>query len=146
MATLAVDKPRVFETQGDHPIYNELSAVASDIIYAGAAVSLDNTGNANPLVVTHTTNGFAGFCVEQCDNSTGAAGAKKVKVLAQGFAKLTVVGASAQANENDAVYALDDDVFTLSASNSALQIGKVYRWISGTTCIVFFQAASLRSI
>lgn len=145
MATLAADKPRVFENQGGTPVYNELSAVATDIIYAGAAVSLDNSGNANPLVVSHTTNGFAGFCVEQCDNSAGAAGAKKVKVLAQGFAKLTVVGASAQANENDAVYATDDDVFTLTASG-ALQIGKVYRWISGTTCIVFFQAASLRSI
>ena len=49
------------------------------------------------------------------------------------------------ANVTDAVYATDDDTFTLTATGG-LQIGKVSRWISGTTCMVYFEAANLRSI
>jgi hypothetical protein len=37
MATLAADKPRVFEMTGGHPYMAEIGAIASDIIYAGAA-------------------------------------------------------------------------------------------------------------
>jgi hypothetical protein len=145
MATLAVDKPRVFENTGVHPEYNEFPVVAADIVYAGAAVTLDDTGNANPLVVTHTTNGFAGFAGARADNSAGAAGAKRVNVFARGLVKLAVVGVTGIGNVNDPVYALDDDSFTLT-STSALQIGKVSRWISGTTCMVYFEATNLRSI
>lgn len=145
MATLTVDKFRVFENTGAHPSYNEFPAVADDIIYGGAAVTLDNSGNANPLVVAHSTNGFAGFADERCDNAGGAAGAKRVKVKDRGRAKLAVVGASSAANVNDPVYATDDDTFTLTSSG-ALQIGKVSRWISGTTCMVDFEATNQRSI
>lgn len=145
MATLAADKPRVFEWTGPHPEYNEHPVIAADIIYAGAAVSLDNSGNAQPLVVANTENGFAGFAGARLDNSGGAAGDRRVNVFARGYAKLAVVGVTSNDMVGDAVYATDDDTFTLTASGG-LQIGKVSRWISGTTCMVYFEALSLRSI
>jgi hypothetical protein len=145
MATLAADKPRVFEWTGPHPEYNEHPVIAADIIYAGAAVSLDNSGNAQPLVVANTENGFAGFAGARADNSAGAAGDRRVNLFARGYVKLSVTGVTSNDMVNDAVYATDDDTFTLTASG-ALQIGKVSRWISGTTCMVYFEAANLRSI
>lgn len=141
MATLAVDKFRVYENQGNTPVYNDLPAVATDIIYNGSAVGI-SSGNARPCT---TSDEFAGFCVEQCDNSAGSAGAKRVKVLAKGYIKLSVTGVSAVTHINDAVYLTDDDTFTLTSSGG-LQIGKVYRWISGTTCIVYFEALGSRSV
>ena len=145
MATLAADKPRVFENTGPHPEYNEHPVIAADIIYAGAAVSLDDSGNAQPLLPANTENGFAGFAGARADNSAGAAGAKRVNCFARGYVKLSVVGVTSNDNVGDAVYATDDDTFTLTASGG-LQIGKVSRWISGTTCMVYFEALNLRSI
>ena len=141
MATLAKDKVRVYENQGETPVYNEIPCVATDIVYAGSAVGID-TGLAEPC---DTSGEFAGFCVEKCDNSTGAASAKDVKVVAKGYIKLSVTGVSAVTHINDTVYLLDDDTFTLTASG-ALAIGKVYRWITGSTCIVYFEALGNRSI
>lgn len=145
MATLAKDKPRVFENTGVHPEYAEHPVIAADIIYAGAAASLDNSGNAQPLVVANTENGFAGFAGARVDNSAGAAGARRVKLFARGLVKLSVTGVASNDDVNDTVYATDDDTFTLTASGG-LAIGKVARWISGTTCMVYFEAANLRSL
>jgi hypothetical protein len=39
----------------------------------------------------------------------------------------------------------DNDTATTS-STSNLQIGKVYQWITGTWCWVYFEATNLRSI
>lgn len=141
MATLAADKVRVYESQADAPVYNALPAVTADILYAGSAIGIAS-GYARPCT---TSDEFAGFCVEQCDNSAGANGAKTVKVISSGYIKLSVTGASAVTHINDAVYLTDDDTFTLTASG-ALQIGKVFRWISGTTCVVKFEALGDRSV
>lgn len=141
MATLAADKPRVFENQGDHPVYNSLPAITNDILYAGSAIGI-SSGYARPCT---TSDEFAGFCVEKCDNTGGASGAKDVKVLATGYVKLAVTGVSAVTHINDAVYLTDDDTFTLTSSGG-LQIGKVFRWETSTTCIVKFEALGNRSI
>jgi hypothetical protein len=140
MATLSADKPRVFENQGNVPVYNDLPA-AVDIVYAGSAVGI-SSGYAQPCT---TSDEFAGFCVEKCDNSGGSAGTKRAKVLSQGYAVLTVVGSSAVTHVNDTVYLTDDDTFTLTASG-ALAIGKVFRWVVSTTCVVYFEALGNRSI
>src|SRR3954470_14591950 len=88
MATLAKDKPRQYENTGGHPAYNEVPAIATDIIYNGAAVGeSSSTGTGRPLVAG---DGFMGFCTEQCDNSTGAAADKLIKVLTTGVVWLTV--------------------------------------------------------
>ena len=141
MATLAVDVTRKYEV-GASPIFNELPVIAADIIYEGAAVGDNGSGLARPLVAADP---FMGFCDQNCDNSAGAASAKNVKVRSQGIAQLTVVGATSAADQGEIVYASDDATFTLTAgSNTA--IGKVHRWVTGTTCMVAFQAIDLRSI
>jgi hypothetical protein len=143
MATLAADKPRVFELTGAHPDYNEMPVIASDIIYAGAAVGENSsTGTARPLVAG---DNFMGFCLEQADNSTGAASAINVKLQYAGVVKLSVTGVSSTAQYGDAVYASDDDTFT-TASTGNTQIGKLKRWITGTTCLVDFEAKAAQSI
>lgn len=141
MSTLAADKVRVYEAQGDHPVINELPAIQSDILYAGSAIGI-SSGYARPCT---TSDEFAGFCVEKCDNSAGASGDKSVKVYSKGYIKLSVTGASAVTHVNDAVYLTDDDTFTLTSSGG-LQIGKVFRWVTGSTCIVYFEALGNRSI
>ncbi len=144
MATLAVDKPRAYENTGGHPDYNEVPVIASDIIYNGAAVGeSSSTGTGRPLVAG---DNFLGFCIEQCDNSAGAAGAKLIKVYQSGVAWLTVTNGDNINDMNDTVYASDDDTFTM-ASTSNSSIGKLKRYDSATgKCLVYFEAASKRSI
>jgi hypothetical protein len=150
MATLAADKPRVFETGHDEYI-SELPMIASDIIYDGAAVGeLNDTGTFQPLGTGSTVDRFAGFATEKCDNSSGAASAKKVKIKQRGRVKLSVVGAAAITDKGKTVWATDDDTFTLTYAAGAVSIGTVHRYVGtadggpSTTCIVNFQAFELR--
>lgn len=131
MTTLAVDTPRTFEL-GD---MNDIGAIASDIIYEGAAVGDDGNGYARPLVAGDK---FLGFCLEQCDNSTGSAGDKKVHVRVRGRARLSV-GSLAITDVGKAVYASDDNAFTLTASTNSY-VGVVVRYISSGVGIVSFDA------
>jgi hypothetical protein len=139
MATLAIDKPRRFELTGGHPYLFEAPAVAADIIYAGAAVGESTTtGTGRPLVAG---DGFMGFCVERCDNSAGAAAALNIKMYDEGDVILTVTGVDNLNDFESAVYASDDDTFTL-ASTSNTKIGKVKYVMDTATgkCIVSFKA------
>lgn len=137
MTTLASDNPRIYEI-GE---FNELPVVASDIIYEGAAIG-DSSGNARPLVATDV---FQGFAARKADNSSGSAGDVRVKVRQKGFIQLSVTGVTGVADEGSTVYASDDDTFTLTSTGNS-SIGKVARFISGTTVLVYFEAAALRSI
>jgi hypothetical protein len=144
MTTLAADKKRAFgadsgELDADGPV------IAADISYEGAAVGESSSdGTARPLSGGDT---FLGFCVRKVDNSSGSAGDKKVRVLLKGTVRLPVTGLD---NNNDlgaAVYASDDDTFTLTSSSAFTQIGKVaaYEGTSGYG-LVYFEAAMVRSI
>ncbi len=138
MTTLAADKARNFEL-GD---IQELPMIAADIIYEGAAVGDNASGLARPLVAADP---FLGFAKRTVDNSAGAASAKNVRVRTRGQVQLSVVGASSAADVSETVYASDDDTFTLTSSGNSA-IGKVARWVSGTTCIVAFEALPFRSL
>ncbi len=140
MTTLAKNSPRIYDAQ-EEPSFNDLPAVASDIIYEGAAVG-DSSGNGRPLVAADT---FQGFADRKCDNSAGAAGDKKIHVRQRGVITLSVTGVTGVSDEGSTVYATDDDTFTLTASGASA-IGKVKRFVSGTTVEVYFESASLRSI
>jgi len=141
MTTLAADKARKFENV-DQQIQNSLPVIAADIIYCGALVGDNGSGYARPLVAGDS---FWGICTDQCDNSAGAAGAKYVNVLSEFFIVVAVTGASAVTDVDSTVYASDDDTFTLSSTSNST-VGKVHRWVSGTTCVVHCQAVSQRSI
>jgi hypothetical protein len=138
MTTLADNKPRDYETGQ----FNDLPVVATDIIYEGAAVGENGSGYFRPLVAA---DNFAGFAVKKADNSAGIAGAINVKVQQKGRIQLSVTGVTAVTDEGSNVYATDDNTFTLTSSGASA-IGKIIRWISGTSCIVAFEALSVRSI
>lgn len=139
MTTLAANSDRTFERK---IAYGDRQVVASDILWAGSAGGDNASGYIRPLVAADV---FAGFVERKVDNSSGSAGDKTVRLIEEGEVVLSVTGAASVADENEAVYASDDDTFTLTAGGNS-SIGKVVRWISGTSCLVFFQAGSRRSI
>lgn len=139
MATLAADTPRYFSAEVD-PLFEELDMVATDIIYEGSAVGDNASGYMRPLTAG---DAFRGFCDRNVDNSTGSAGDKRVKVRRQGIIQLTVTGAAAITDAGKPVYATDDDTFTLTPTTDCSFIGVVSKWISSTTCFVYFQARQL---
>lgn len=137
MTTLAVDLPRKYAL-GD---MDEYPVIASDIIYEGAAVGENASGYARPLVAGDP---FLGFCQEQVDNSTGSAGDKRVRVLTRGCITLPISAIAITANDRPAVYASDDNAFTLTASTNTL-IGYVRRWVSTGLAVVEFDAALVKA-
>lgn len=133
MATLAANKQRDYQ-MGDK---EEYPVVAADIIYQGAAVGENGSGYARPLVAADP---FLGFAEAKADNSAGAAGAIAVNVKKRGNIVLDISGIAITANDRPAVYASDDDTFTLTATGNTL-IGYVSRWISTGRAVVEFDAA-----
>lgn len=129
MTTLATDAPRDFEI-GDH---NDLPVIAADIIYEGAAVGLNTSGYARPLVAGDV---FGGFALRQCDNANGVAGEKNVRVIARGALVLNVTGLTID-DFGKPVYASDDNTFTMTASTNT-QIGTVKRFIGNGKGVVEF--------
>lgn len=140
MTTLAVDKVRTWHYAGD-PIREEYPVIATDIIYRGAAVGENGSGYARPLVAADP---FLGFAVAKADNAAGAAGDKTVTVEQKGFVTLPISGLAITANDRPAVYASDDDTFTLTATSNSL-IGYVSRWVSTGIAVVEFDAALVRA-
>lgn len=138
MATLTKDEIRAYEL-GE---FNDLPVIEADIIYEGGAVGDNGSGYARPLVAADP---FLGICARKADNSSGSNGDKNVHVRERGKIILEVVGVTGVGNVGDIVYASDDDTFTLSSSGNS-SIGKVARHISGTKCVVAFEATQLRSI
>lgn len=137
MTTLAVDKPRAYE-QGD---IEEYPVIASDIIYEGAAVGENGSGYARPLAAG---DAFMGFAIEKVDNSTGAAGAKTVRVKQRGYIRLPVTSLAITDNDLVKVYASDDDTFTKASTGNSL-IGYCARFISTGVGIVYFDTALAKS-
>ena len=129
MTTLAADARRNYEL-GD---IEEYGVIASDIIYQGAAVGDNGSGYARPLVAGDP---FLGFAEAQVDNSTGAAGAKNVRVRRRGRVQLSI-GSLAITDVGKPVYASDDDTFTLTQSTNTC-VGTVIRFISTGVGIVEF--------
>lgn len=137
MATLAVDTPRVYSL-GDT---EEYPVIASDIIYEGSAVGENASGYARPLEAGDV---FLGFALGQSDNSAGAAGDKTVEVRARGRVTLSISALAITANDRPAVYASDDNTFTLTSTSNSL-IGYVSRWVSTGVAVVEFDAALVRA-
>lgn len=144
MATLSDNSKRVFKYADDGgPAPQDMPIIASDIIYEGAAVGESaSTGNARPLV---GGDSFVGFAYAKADNSAGAVGDVNVRLRQRGEVKLTVTGVTADDDFGIAIYASDDDTFTTTASGAS-QIGKLVRWVTSTTCYVYFEGVQVRSV
>lgn len=134
MVTLATDSPRVYG-QGD---INEFSVIAADIIYEGSAVGDNGSGYARPLAAA---DNFLGFAERKIDNSAGAAGDKRVRVLKKGKIQLSVSGAVIT-DVYQPVYASDDNTFVFSPVGNSF-IGKVHRWVSSGVVIVEYDVGNM---
>lgn len=135
MATLSKNTPRpmMLGELEDYPV------IAADIIYEGAAVGENAAGYARPLVAADPFLGFAEF---KADNSLGSAGDINVNVRQRGRIQLPISGLAITANDRPAVYASDDDTFTLTATSNS-KIGHVSRWVSTGVAIVEFDALAV---
>lgn len=135
--TLAANQPRDYGTSYDaaYPV------IASDIIYEGAAVGENASGYARPLAAADP---FLGFATAKVDNSAGAAGAKNVEVRTKGVIKLAISSIAITANDRPAVYASDDNTFTLTATSNSL-IGYVLQWLETGYALVEFDAALVKA-
>jgi hypothetical protein len=137
MTTLAVNSPRDYQI-GD---LEEYPVIADDIIYEGAAVGENASGYARPLQAGDV---FLGFAIKKVDNSGGAAGDVRVQVRTRGRIKLPISALAITANDRPAVYASDDDTFTLTSTSNSL-IGYVSRWIETGYGVIEFDAGLVRA-
>lgn len=147
---LSKDTGMTYES-GIEPIFNDhaLDSTGTFTIFEGAVVGLSPTDNtAGPFALA---DNFAGFAMGKAIRGTHS----HVKVRSQGIVKLTVAVTGAGALDvGDGVYATDDGTFTMDANDGSgtdyMQIGKVHRLeshgASTAVALVFFQAASLRSV
>lgn len=133
MATLTANQPRDF-FDGN---FTEYPVIASDIIFQGAAIGENGSGYARPLVAGDP---FLGFAEVKADNSAGAAGAKTVRARRKGTIRLAISSIAITSNDRVAVYASDDNTFTLTSTSNTL-IGYVSRWIASGYAEVEFDAA-----
>ncbi len=89
-------------------------AAASAHIYKGALVG-HSGGYARPLVAGDT---FLGIAYEECDNSSGSAGDKSLRVFTIGDFEHALSGA-AITNIDDPVYASADDTLTFTSTDNS---------------------------
>lgn len=142
MTTLAANLGRVFEANEDR-LLDDIPVIADDIIFEGAAVGeLVTAGTARPLVAGDT---FMGFAAAKVDNTGGAAGDENVRVHKRGTVKLQVTNVVGIADYGATVYAIDDNDFTLTAGANS-PIGKVGRFVTGTTVMVRFESVVAQSL
>lgn len=137
MATLTADTALVKE----YGEFNDIPCVASDIVYEGSAVGDNASGYARPLVAGDP---FRGHCVEQCDNSSGSAGDKNVKVLTGTYLLEVTLASVAITDVGKKVYMSDDATYTLTAASYSF-VGYVHRYVTTNTCIVKFVVQDNRS-
>lgn len=143
MTALSKEKARRITT---HVAFG-LPLPATTRIYMGAAVSINSSGYARGLNVSDSL--FAGFAVETADNNrsgaNNAAGDVVATLAGVGEVEIPVTGVTGIGDVGDDVYATDEDTFQLN-STSAIKIGKITRYVSGTTVRVWFEAHPFRSI
>jgi hypothetical protein len=130
---LSVDTSRTYEL-GD---INDLPVKASATIYEGSAIGL-SSGYARALTAGDVFQGFAERGVVE---STGVAGAVRVRVIRKGKIKLTITSV-AVTDVGKTVYAADDGTFYIVNSGSYSPIGKVERYVTTDTAIVEFDAGA----
>ncbi|HUW35623.1 MAG TPA: hypothetical protein VM223_28765 [Planctomycetota bacterium] len=123
----------------DEGIINGLPAAAAKL-YEGSMLGLDADGYAAALLAGYQ---FLGHCFEQCDNSAGLAGDKKVKVRTGRYRAQVVLSGVSIVDIGRPVFASADGTCTLdataptNASNSL--IGVVHRYVTTDTAIVEFR-------
>lgn len=124
MAALSADRP----TLAQDGVFRTLPVEAAKLIYSGALVMVDASGNAVPGA---TAIGLiaAGRAEARADNSAGAAGAITVRVRRGVFAfdNSSAADAISNANIGSTVYVVDDHTVALTnGTNTRSAAGTVH--------------------
>ena len=132
MVKLTKDVARDYEL-GD---INEIPVLGGELLYQGAAIGLEiASGYARSLV---PTDKFLGFAEDIVDASNLTDGEKNVRVKKRGAIALEITGITL-ADVGKAVYATEDNTFTLSNTGS-VYIGQISRFIGDEKVVVDFDA------
>jgi hypothetical protein len=109
----------------------EYPVAASTKIFAGSLVCVNANGFAVPAADTSGYR-FAGVAMEARDNSSGANGAKVVRVRRFGVFEFDAASIT-QAMVGEAMYALDDHTFDDTAGvTNHIPVGILVKYVSGT--------------
>ena len=127
------DKTAVYELGN----INEYLIAAGTIIYEGSAIGDNGDGYSRPL---QKGDVFRGFAERHEDNLLGSDGEKRIRVKKYGAIVLDIDNLSL-ADTGKAVYAIDDNTFTLAKEGNSY-IGTVSRYIENNTGLVEFHAYS----
>lgn len=140
---LSADKGRNINYSGVESVHS-VPVAASTLIYQGSAVG-NSSGYGRKLVAGDQFLGFAAH--NRADNSSGAAGAIDVEVVAEGVlsgVSITGITTQALAALNRDVYMSDDDTFT-SVIGSNSWVGRIIKFYPDTSkCDVAFKSVNLR--
>jgi len=138
MTALNTDINRVFETPSTS---NAIPVAEGARIYQDALVGKNAAGYGRPLQAGDTPMGFA---KDHIDNTNGVDGEKICELKAKGKASLFISGITI-ADIGRAVYASDDNTFTLTDADNSL-VGKLVRFEKSDYGIVAFDfLASIES-
>lgn len=124
MSALAADR-NTFRTDG---VFRTFPVEAAKLIYSGALVMINASGNAVPGA-TATTLVVAGRAEARADNSAGASAAINVQVRRGVFAFDNSTGGDAITNANigQTIYAVDDHTVALTnGTNTRSAAGTVH--------------------
>lgn len=119
----------------DHYIDQQLRTVpAAELtrIHKGALVGLTVDGYARGL---RGGDRFAGIAYEECDNSGGSAGGRRLRVFTRGDFALPLAGVS-EADRLRPVFALDDEAVSLTGAPPAGYVGRVVDRVAPDTALV----------
>lgn len=109
----------------------EFPVAAATKIYAGSMVCVNGAGYAAPAADTSGYR-FVGVAMEQVDNSSGADGAKMVRLRRVGVFEFDAV-ALTQAMVGDAMFAADDQTFgNTTGVTSHIKVGALAKYVSTT--------------
>jgi hypothetical protein len=127
---LSADAPRDFLESLNGGFVVEIGILASEVIYRGAACSVDSSGYLNALQVDEA---FVGIAIEQ-KTGTATSGAETCKVQVGGVVEVPISGVTIAA-VGVGCFATDDGTFTLANTN-AESIGRIIHVPATGTCWV----------
>ena len=132
---------RAYEINEDF-LYGDIPLASGVVIHEGAALGTAASGFARP---PQPSDKFIGFATMSAVNP-GSDGAEDVRARQKGVVILDVVGVVGEGDIEAPVYLVDDDTFTLADGAGAnAPLGRVIRFVGGTTCAVRFEADQIRS-
>ena len=109
----------------------EFPVAAATKIYAGCMAGVNANGYVAPAADISGYR-FAGVALEQADNSSGANGAKLVRLRRSGVFEFDAA-ALTQAKVGDAMYAVDDQTFADTAGvTNHIRAGVLVKYVSAT--------------